>query len=619
MLISSVAMNSLYAQTDANTPFKGICIYIDYPDAPISVEESELELLINSMDYQTPSIQRTFRKYWNEQTRRNIDMTHDIFYFRAPENTTYYKNIGWQESILLWKDALEFVIENNPDYDWSALDYHENTGISSVMILSSSFDPAGMGATHYPQWTLSNGLRIFQIYGSVLQAPWDSDLNMFMNLHESGHGIFGFPDTYDNEYDSGGTSFYTLMSGGKPAVEPVGGPFQVEKNWGHLIEPETGVHTITLRADGDSVFVYRNPHDSLEYFTIEARKKATLGNELFPVDLGLLLWHTDTKVNDSNRQQDMTQYKHYRHSIEQADGLFELENDINIGGNSGDIYLPGDEFSSTTVPSSFWWDGLASDFELYDIQLVGEDKIQFTVNIPARKDDHYPTLSRDNWFIISTPSFITNHEPEKAIDGDVDTYFHVAWGAQDVKPYEFVIDLGGTFTINEINYTANDNFSPPWEGRIEDFQVYISNDLNDWGFPIVNAKFFQTPIRQYFIFPETTGKYLKFSTITTFNNDPRASIAELSFRGYSAPSSANYIETEALYSISPNPASKWFTIEGEIANIQKMAIYNSQGVLIKNTPLNSEDKMDISSFLAGIYFVHLLTPYGKEVHRLLKQ
>ena len=84
-----------------------------------------------------------------------------------------------------------------------------------MMVISSKWGPLGVGAAHGPNWTLSNGVRVNTIYGSVLKAPWDNTpVNLFMTLHESGHGIFGFPDTYDTDQGaehSGGTGFYSLM------------------------------------------------------------------------------------------------------------------------------------------------------------------------------------------------------------------------------------------------------------------------------------------------------------------------------------------------------------------------------------------------------------------------
>ncbi len=610
-------------QTDANIPYKGITIYIDYPDVPATIGSVQLDSLINGITYQEPTVQRTFRKYWHEQSKRNVDIQHDIFFFTAPLSASHYNSVPWYEGIELWRDAFEWVISNHPSYDWNTLSLDQDGGLLSAMIISSSFDPAGVGGGHGPNWTLSNGVNIKRTYGSVLQAPWDTDLNLFMTLHEAGHGIYRLPDTYDTQYNSGGTSFYCLMSGGQPEIEPLGGPFLVQNNWGYTVEPSVGTHTITLKADGDSVVVFRNPHDPFEFFTIEARKQSTLGNALFPADLGLLLWHSDNKVNTSNTLENMTPSSHYLHSIEQADGLFELENDINIGGNIGDIYLPGTSFSSTSTPNSNWWTGEESHFEINDIQFIGTDHIQFTVTIPEIHQDHYPEISQSNWSVVSETLAQAGFDATKAFDNDIDTYYHVPfWTDSGLRPYDVVLDLGDEYTINEFYYTANKNYTPPWEGRIRDYELYISNDTTNWGTAINAGTFFQTKIRQYILFPETNGRYVKFSAINSFiNDDSRTSIAEINIRG--VLTSTTNISThnfEEEYKIFPNPANDILNIETpDIENIT-LEIYNTYGQLtLSKTISGSSNSIDLQSFVKGIYFVQITGADSKHVVKLLKQ
>lgn len=606
-------------QTDENIPIKGICIYIDYPDAPVNVGAVQLDSLLNGIDYQEPTVQRTLRKYWREQSRRNVDIQHDVFFYTAPMPSTYYASIPWYDGILLWQDAMEWLIANYPAYNWASLSVDENGALRSSMIISSSFAPAGVGAAHYPNWTLSNGVKLSAIYGSVLQAPWDNNLNMFMTLHESAHGIFRFPDTYDTQYNSGGTSFYSLMSGGQPEVEPVGGPFQVLENWGYIVEPATGTHTITLRADGDSVVIFRNPHDPFEYFTIEARKQSTHGNVLFPSDLGLLLWHSDNKVSTSNTLEMMTSMEHYMHSIVQADGLFELENNIS-GGNFGDLYLPGSSFSSLTNPASDWWDGESSGFELDNIQFVGADKIQFTVTIPDLHEDHYPEISQPNWSVIMETPAQVGFDASKAFDNDLDTYYHVPWGNTNPRPHEIAFDLGEEYTINEFYYTANKNNVSPWEGRIEDYEIYISNDPDNWGQEVISGTFFRTGIRQYVLFPETSGRYVKFSAVNSFDDDVRTSVAEINLRGVlSSTINVASIEHSNLSSkVFPNPANSVVNIAIPHTENTLLELYNSQMQLHISETIVQSKTIDIINLPNGMYILKLTSLGISESFKIVK-
>jgi M6 family metalloprotease-like protein len=607
------------SQTDANVPLNGITIYIDYPDVPAAVTANQLDSLINGVYYQEPGVERTFRNYWHEQTRRNIVMQHDVFFYTAPMPATYYETLTWQDGILLWQDALEYVITNNPGYDWSALNLRPDGALKSVMIISSEWGPTGVGAAFGPDWTLSNGVKIKRIYGSVLKAPWDTTNNMFMTLHESAHSIFALPDTYDTEYNSGGTSFFTLMSGGATDVEPIGGPFRAQYNWGTVLEVTPGTHTFTLRADSDSVLVLRNIHDSLEFFTVEARKQSTMGNSLFPAPLGLLIWHSDTKVNTSNTLEDMLPTSHYAHSIEQADGLFELEASVSNSGDMGDLYLPGNSFSDVTVPNTKWWDGTSSGIVLTNIQLIGSDKISFTITVPNPHSDHYDDIPQSGWTLVSAPPSQMGYEPEKAFDGDVSTYYHVPWGSTAARPHDFIVDLGQTYMMNEFYYEANKNDFAPWEGRIKNYEIYISEDGVNWGSPVASGVFYETGIRQYVLFPLTTGRYLKFSAPDAYGvlNDVRTSIAEINLRGFDADE-LSLLENNSEFTIRlyPNPTAGQFTVElptAENATIIVTDILGNQILELQTSETMTTLELDHT----GVYIVYVQTKEGTATQQIV--
>jgi len=265
-----------HAQTDEYEPIKGICIYIDYPDVPATITHENLDSILNGVSYSEPGIKRSVRNYWKDETMRNYDITQDIFFWTAPNTAAYYQNVTWQQGIDMWREALEAIIAENPNYDWSQLSHHHGGILKNVMILSSSSLPAGIGGAHWPYWTLSNGEIAGPVHGSFLKWQGAQNRTTFIICHEMGHSLFDFPDTYDTDGDSGGTSMFSVMSGGGGEdVEPVGGPLREIRKWGHTIEiDEVGEHTITLKMDGDSIFVYRNPHYGEEWFTVEARKRS---------------------------------------------------------------------------------------------------------------------------------------------------------------------------------------------------------------------------------------------------------------------------------------------------------------------------------------------------------
>jgi len=68
----------------------------------------------------------------------------------------------------------------------------------------------------------------------------------------------------------------------------------------------------------------------------------------------------------------MTAASHYELSLEQADGLFELERSRNERGDTSDLFAGvGARFADDTVPSSKWWDGTATHLAIGSISEIG--------------------------------------------------------------------------------------------------------------------------------------------------------------------------------------------------------------------------------------------------------
>ena len=366
----------------AQTELRGLIVLIDYPSeagedaTPIPI--GRVRNIINGVDYTEPNVTRSLRDYWTAQSRGNVTLTHDVFgYFTAPHPASYYNARTFAEFIALTRDALDWVVATNPGYDWDSLSLASGdmnrTGIEegtflAVSFLSTEWIP-GIGGTHHlTGWTAPNGVRPQQIVGATLQAPWDTNVNLFWLTHELGHSIWGWPDIYDNTGASHGTGRYSVMSGnqGTGDIEPVGAPFLAAEGWVDVVDIARRNTMIKMTADGDTVARYVNPSVPAEYFILEARSNETPGNAAFPVPQGILIWHVDDRVTTRNTKPQMTTAEHYQMSIEQADGRFDLERFVN-SGDADDIYVAGDSFGDETTPGSRWWDGTPSLLTIGDI------------------------------------------------------------------------------------------------------------------------------------------------------------------------------------------------------------------------------------------------------------
>jgi len=367
---------------------KGLVVLIDFPDQPGWLSKERAEKLLNKKKYREGSVNRTVREYWLEQSRNEIDITHDVTgYYRAPHPLSWYKERDWRTAILLFKDALDWMVKEYPDYKWNSLSLaegdlatqkgEEGSFLSINFIPSASFP--GAGATHHLDWTAPNGVKTRQIVGITVTRRKEDGVNLFGFNHELGHSIFGIPDTYDTDGSSHGTGVYTVMSGNKPDVEPLGAPFLAEKGWVEVIDIEKS-EIIILKEDGDVVARFKNPNNPDEYFVIEARNQSNIGNSSFPVPRGLIIWHVDNSIKSSNKIELREADSHYRVSVEQADGKFDLENKKNRG-DSGDIYQTGDIFTVSSTPDSNWWSGKSSGLNINNIKFLSNNSISFEVNL----------------------------------------------------------------------------------------------------------------------------------------------------------------------------------------------------------------------------------------------
>jgi len=223
-----------------------------------------------------------------------------------------------------------------------------------------------------------------------------NNLTLRTFCHENGHMLFGWPDLYDYGYESNGVGHYCLMCYGGNNDNPVPpcADLRYKAGWETIIDI-TGLSCTTLDIISNSFTSYRysHPTDSKEYYLIESRVKN--GRNTYLPDEGLLIWHIEEYGSNNNEQMICSQ--HYKVSLEQADGLFQLERRINYGG-LGDLFH-GEykyEFGGNTIPNSDWWCSGISGFEIGGISAVG-GIMSFTISNEAldADGDGYTTCGGD--------------------------------------------------------------------------------------------------------------------------------------------------------------------------------------------------------------------------------
>ncbi|MCP4455276.1 MAG: hypothetical protein GY809_27775, partial [Planctomycetes bacterium] len=344
------------------TPFAqgnhtGLVVLIDFPDRRANKTLQEVDTAFNSEQY---SGNRGSIRSWTETiSNQQVSVSHKIVgYYRARYPTDHYLGETYNPASWLRDEALEWL--RKAGFDFSQLSTDANGNAASVLFWYAGNTIgtwgnslwAHAGGTNFR----ANGVRI----NSYSMAPIGNDtLAMRIVRHELGHSVFKWPDTYDYDDDSRGAAGFSQETNLPNAV------FRAKAGWLDVIEIShlpSGT-LFELPDNGNTCLRYSRPGTSAEYFLIEYYRKSGWRSDV--PDEGLLVWHVDE--GGSNNHQAMQPDSHYKLSVEQADGRFDLEFDQD--GESGDLFHKSyrDRFSDTTFPSALWWDRTASGLALYDI------------------------------------------------------------------------------------------------------------------------------------------------------------------------------------------------------------------------------------------------------------
>jgi M6 family metalloprotease-like protein/MYXO-CTERM domain-containing protein len=343
----------------ATGSIKGLVVAIDFSDRVGTISSTELDNAFNGATY---GDSRGSIRTWAETISYSMfTVSHQIVaYMRAAYPTSHYQyGTDYAASDELMKEVFAYI-ENNVDLTPLGV----NGALPSLAVLyAGAVISNGWATSLWPhsgcgRFTTSEGVAIRQCYLSNLGTS--TPLRLGTHRHELGHALFQWPDTYDYDDDSKSAGGFA-MEEDLPCA-----PFRMWAGWMKVIDVSNANQVYSLAANGDTCLRYNNPGDSQEYFIIEYLKKE--GWNAAAPDQGLLVWHIDDNKNRSNNSwQDMTPTRHYRLSVEQADGQFHLEHNTKAG--DGDLFHSGDKtrFDATTTPSSNWWAGSASNLTLCDI------------------------------------------------------------------------------------------------------------------------------------------------------------------------------------------------------------------------------------------------------------
>lgn len=117
------------------------------------------------------------------------------------------------------------------------------------------------------------------------------------------------------------------------------------------------------------------------------------------------------------------------------------------------------------------------------------------------------TLIDSTRWTATADSFVPGHEPAKAFDGDVNTYWQTRAGAP--LPHFITIDMKSTYLINSLSYLPQQ--IPLSNGNIQAHTIQLSSDGQNWGQPVAIGTYRNDNSIKTTLFTSTNARYVRLS------------------------------------------------------------------------------------------------------------
>lgn len=373
----------------------GLMILVQFPDDPATsaidptnfpAAQSKMERYSNEIGYTDDGNTGSIRDYFSDQSAGALDFTQVVSpvvtlphprnyynYANYPTNTVYL-NMGTSGRRLV-ADAIAELEASGFDFSALTVDAYDRVLATSLMfagnlsgIWSQGLWPHAWRLGSYNNVGTPGNPRNIYFY-QITNVPNASPVIGTM-CHELGHLVLNYPDFYDTDSFNGasqGVGEHSLMGSGNylnggrtPA--PIDLYLKDFSGWASITDLTLNV--VAQRSLTAGVYGYRirKPGSSSEYFLIENRSDDDRWANHSP-DKGIAVWHVDEAVTTENQRQQMTPSQHYELSLEQADGLFDLELNRDRG-DSQDLFDSFKLFSDSAAPNANWWDGTASGISM---------------------------------------------------------------------------------------------------------------------------------------------------------------------------------------------------------------------------------------------------------------
>jgi len=172
--------------------------------------------------------------------------------------------------------------------------------------------------------------------------------------------------------------------------------------------------------------------------------------------------------------------------------------------------------------------------------------------------------------------------------------------------------MGDEYRANNFTYLPRQIGS---NGRVKDYELYVSSDNSDWGEPISVGQFDNSSAPSTVEFDSVAeGRYFRLVCLSEVNGNIWASAAELSLQGCYASSVSVKDILPVDIKAFPVPSTGFFEISLPARGDFDYRIYDAQGAIVQSGKINGQGRdafsFDLTSENSGIYFIRLTDDRG---------
>ncbi len=146
--------------------------------------------------------------------------------------------------------------------------------------------------------------------------------------------------------------------------------------------------------------------------------------------------------------------------------------------------------------------------------------------------DNPAEIPKDMWSLVYVDSEEHNYPGLAAMsfDDDPTTIWHTRWSTgTDPYPHQIQIGLHTRYKISKFTYLPRNDGE---NGRIKNYELYVSDDTLQWGTPVKTGFFVNTAAPQTVTLDTIkAGSYIRLVALSEVNGNPWASAAEFSLTG----------------------------------------------------------------------------------------